>query len=178
MSLSSGRELARICHGQKAPSHLAIGRATWQRDRRANGAGDPADADAAAQLLAVSPFAGHPIWGRFKSIEFPIVLARCEEWLQQWKTTAGQRQAEERDAIERRREAKRQRLMQMQAMPTSTSVHRVATASAARRLVTPPQPLVRLAPDQTKPPVNALATHAADADDIVIPDSEDEADEE
>ena len=81
--MSSGRDLARILHSQKAPSHAAISRNTAQRERRANhSVGDEDDRG----IFGISPFAHHPIWGRYKSIDFPTVLARCEQLLQRWQS--------------------------------------------------------------------------------------------
>lgn len=182
-SIISGRELARIVHGQKAPSHAAVSRSSAQRDRRQNAAPDDLGEDERAGF-GLSPFSGHMLWGRYKSIDFPTVLARCDQYVQEWHTHATARRAAESAVMEKRRQAKRQKL---EHQATTTAVDDAATRRA-RPTIAAPAPAVAsfssvmkrlptssaLSVSTTMPTFKLVAPLSIANEEIVIPSSDEE----
>ena len=176
-SLRNPRELARIFHGLHAPSASAQSRSADSAARFA-ARGDP-NAAATSSAPAISPWFGCTAWGRHKSVPFPDVLRHCEQILQEYKLSAGNRMRAKQEELDRKRESKRQKLAAAPAPPVLAPLARTASAASAADTASHSADHSASAaalPSTTNQAPAAIAAPAA-ADEILIAASDDEEEE-
>lgn len=198
-SFRCGRDVARVMHGLHAPSAAAQSKSARNTSRFQSGAGGgggsaaaEGNADEPSSLL--SPWAGSSIWGRFKSLKFPLVKAICERALQEFVLGSGAREGARNQAAEKRRQAKKQRVEQqaqaMEALKAKSAAAMIAriqpggaafppaASNAASRPTTLSAPAsARAAAATAHPSSAASAPIAAADDDLIIAASDDELEE-